>query len=222
MLSQNPASLSSAALKGTSVFYNVGLGNPTNPLEADANVGLIEFDGFGSASVTVDENDSGKLSNQSMDLKYSVAVNGRVELVDPTSTDTVAVAYLVDKDTGFTMNLGSAAAAGFFEQQTGGPFSKASISGSYVSGTVDPAVTDSGVSSGVIASSGNGTLNGTLDDSHWASLLTTQQVSVQVTIGTDGRGTDTQGRLIFYVVSPKKVVLMNATSISPTISIFQR
>jgi hypothetical protein len=223
VLAQNPDSLSSAALKGTSVFYNVGLGNPLTPPDAYASAGLIKFDGFSSASLTADANNSGLLSSQSLTFKYSVAANGRVDLVNPTSDKTQAVAYLVDKDTGFMMNLDSTAAAGFFEHQTAGPFSNASISGSYFFRTVAAAVTGSGVASGIATSSGKGTLNATINTSHPMDLLMSGQTeTLKVTVGTNGRGTDLLVTFVVYVVSPKKVVFMNATSVWPTINIIQQ
>jgi hypothetical protein len=221
VLAQKPDYLSSAALKGNSVYYLVGLGNP----DGYVNAGLVTFDGLGGVTVAADANDSQKYSNQTISLKYSVAANGRTEFVDPANKNAlVSVGYIVDKGTGFTMNVDTTAAAGFFEQQTGTTFSNASISGNYFLGTVAAAVTGSGVASGIGTSSGKGTLDFTVDTSHPMDLLTAdQEETLKFTINKDtGRSPDTLGNFIIYVVSPKKVVVMNATSLWPTIMVLQK
>jgi hypothetical protein len=218
VMAQSSTAFSNASLSGTSVLYTVGLSGQNF---STATVGLINVTSPGSASVSFDENDNGTSSTGTANLTYAVAANGRVEFVDPDTGDTT-VAYLVDQNRGFLVNLNPSAGAGSFEPQTGGPFSNASFSGNYVLGDVVPAVSDSGVSSGVITSSGSGTWSGTINDSHWASLLTVEQVSAEVTISSNGRGTLAGDGVIFYVISAKKAVLMSTTSYSPHITIIQR
>lgn len=221
ILAQASSSFSAASLNAQSVGYGVGL--------LTASTGLWTFDGSSTATFSLVWNDSSFIypGPETGSLSYSASANGRVT----TSGASVALGvpgapifYLVDNNKGFLMSTDSSVSAGFLEPQTGGPFSNASLSGNYFFGTVPPAMVDSAVASGVGTSTGDGTLNITLDKSDPITLLTASQPLVlQVAIDSSGRGQDQDPWItgLLYMISPKKfVVLLNGRW--PMITIFQQ
>jgi len=99
--------------------------------------------------------------------------------------------------------------------QTGGPFSNASINGTYMMSQTPGGGYYSAAISGVGVSSGNGSLARTLDLNGSGNPMTLTPTTT-LTIGSDGRGTDT-GMNSIYVVSPTRFLMMTGTSYYPGI-----
>ena len=214
---QSTSSFSDSSLNGVSVLYSVGLGSTAG--DSDVNAGLLSFNGSGSVSISIDENNSGTISTNTGTYGYSVAANGRVTITGGSGHQPIF--YLLGNNEGFEMSTDSGASAGSFEPQSAGPFTIASVSGNYFFGQVALSVTGAVVGSGVATSTGNGTLTTTGDVSGPGGVLVSgQSLSYTLTVSSNGRVTDNQGD-IYYIISPSKVVAISSTSTTPDVDIVQ-
>jgi len=217
---QSSTSFSNADLKGNAVFYLEDQGQTTG--DSRATIGLVSFDGTGKLTVvSQDKNDSGVHTNKANQtgLTYSVAANGRVTITGANNPQTC---YLVSPTAAFLIETSGGTSAGFVEQQTGGPFSAASISGNYIFGVAPPAVPASVVASGIATSTGGGTLNVTEDESGPLGLALDQTIAATgFNIASNGVGTDSVGDVI-YMISPTKAVLISLNSPAPEVFIIQQ
>jgi hypothetical protein len=214
---QSTTSFSASSLNGTSILYASGQGSTAG--DSSATVGLLTFNGSGSGTYNNQSNDSGTTHTDSGSFTYTVSSNGRVAISTGGSHDPIL--YLVGPNEGFEMETNLSAKAGYFEPQTGGPFSNSSVSGNYFSGVMPPGVTNDTVSSGVGTSTGNGTLTSTEDVSSPSGLTSAYSLSYTLTISSNGSVTDTLGD-IMYVISPNKFVVMDSTSTEPVVTIVQK
>jgi hypothetical protein len=222
VLAQASTPFSASSLNGASVSYSVGL--------LTVSTGRWNFDSSATATYGLAWSDENVIypSPHGGNLTYTVAANGRVTTAGASLAPGVPGApifYLVDNNKGFLMSTDNSVSAGFFEPQMGGPFSNASLSGSYFFGTVAPTVIDSGVASGVGTSTGNGILNLTIDESE--TLLTYgRSTVVNVTVGPLGLVSNNVPFLFdvgvgFMISDTKMVVILNGPGL-PAITIFQR
>ncbi len=220
-----------ASLGGMAVGYGVG--------QLAINAGLWTFDGSANASYSLVWSDASFIhpGPEMGSLSFTVSANGRVTTAGGSVAPGVPgepIFYLVDANKGFLMSTDSSVASGFFEPQTGAPFSNASLSGSYYFGTVTPAVTGSVVASGVGTSSGDGTLNLTVEQSSPLTavdqsstivlLVEGKQIALHLSIGPTGFGPDEDPFVpgIVYMISPKKfVVVLNGPG-WPMITVFEQ
>jgi Bacterial Ig-like domain (group 2) len=237
ILAQTSSPFSNSSLSGTTVEYEQGLGTTAGqPLAA---IGLINF-GSGTAAVTRDVDDSGTITTQAPSLTFQapVTTNGRVVLMN--STTEFAVVYLVSPNQGFIMSAANSATVGFFQPQASGPFSVASINGSYFGGTVPPSV-HSMLNSSVgipivndaeLTSSGGGfaaiTLDISLNGGPGRSLFQGEQGGRTLTAAANGRAIDDKND-IYYVIGPSSFLMLipDAAGLppvpaTPVIDIFQQ
>jgi Bacterial Ig-like domain (group 2) len=229
ILAQTSSPFSNASVSGLAVEYEQGLGNTAGqPL---ATIGLINF-GSGTAAVNRDVDDSGTLTTQTLSLTFQapLAPNGRVVLMN--SGTEFAVVYLVSPNEGFIMSATSSATVGFFQPQASGPFSVASINGSYFGGTVPPTVPHPMaiasdqipvVNDAELTSAGNGAVSVTLDISlnggPGRSLLQGEQGVLAITFSTStttpGRAIDNAGD-IYYMVGPSNFLMLVRNTAGPS------
>ena len=229
VLAQRSTPYSAASLNGASVGYGVG--------KSIVNMGLWTFNGSGTAMYSVvwsnADYSSISIEPQTGSLSYVPEANGRVTTAGGSLAPGVPgapILYLVDAGKGFLMSTDDSVSAGFFEPQTGGPFSNESLSGNYFFGTVTPADTNAGTASGAGTSTVSGTLNLTVDWSYPVHLLgTSRDAWLYVTIGPDGFGEPQDPFFVsdspLYVISPGKFVVMEVDVPypypGPMITIFQ-
>ena len=229
VLAQRSTPYSAASLNGASVGYGVG--------KSIVNMGLWTFNGSGTAMYSVvwsnADYSSISIEPQTGSLSYVPEANGRVTTAGGSLAPGVPgapILYLVDASKGFLMSTDDSVSAGFFEPQTGGPFSNESLSGNYFFGTVTPADTNAGTASGAGTSTVSGTLNLTVDWSYPVHLLgTSRDAWLYVTIGPDGFGEPQDPFFVsdspLYVISPGKFVVMEVDVPypypGPMITIFQ-
>src|SRR4029077_12765815 len=146
-----------------------------------------------------------------------MAANGR-GVVTTTSSGSLII-YLATQDTGFVLIEDSSGASGRLQPQVGGPFSNASLSGSYFFGTEEILSSSGGsVDSGVATVSGGNSLNITDDESHTGGELKFWQsqhfpfagaASGRVTLAA---GTD--NATVGYLSSPFEFQVFDTTSSS--------
>jgi hypothetical protein len=117
--------------------------------------------------------------------------------------------------------------SGFFEQQSGGPFSNSSANGTFAIGHVDPELPSAGAVSGVAVAASN-SLGITLDgEASGVSILGESQTETY-SIDSTGLGLEPMGCSLtatpitcdtaFYLISPNKVVAMDLHTTNPVIT----
>src|SRR5208337_1098841 len=97
---------------------------------------------------------------------------------------------------------------GFLQGQSGGPFSDASLSGTYAGGSLAPVDLSVNNQAGIVVV-GSNTLTLTTDISNASGLFQNQTAKVGYTVATNGRvalteGTSTTG--ILYLITPAQYV----------------
>ena len=194
---------SNASLNAASVIALQGL----NSGGSDVVLGVLSIPTAGNFALVGDENNLGALAALNQAGTYSVTSNGRVTV---TGTPHPMVFYLLAANQGFVVGTDTNASTGFFEPQTGGPFSVASANGNYIFGPSPQGNSfANSYDSGVETYNGAGSVTGTIDSSITNGVLGIQTYTGAVTIALRGRGTMTTSTFIFYVISPLKFVRMD-------------
>jgi hypothetical protein len=216
-----------AALNGPAVLGLTSFDSAT--AAPGAAVGLLTSDGNGNATQVLDVNSGGAYTPlQSSILTYSVSSNGRVSISGPAPPP---VFYLSAANQGFVVGTDAVATFGTLEPQTGGPFSNASLSGTYTYGTEGTAVGSRLTAVGSATFDGMQNVQGTEDDSSPAGLLANNPTSnaqylFSSSSSPPGRGTlDTSNNVnpsVAYMVSPTKLIYFNPPATSPRLVIVEK
>jgi large repetitive protein len=219
MILQNPSVVfNNTALTGGSVISGTGLDAPN----ASAFVGLLSPNGSGSTTVNFNQNDGGTISQgTSVPGTYLVTTNGRVGFTGFGALGPrMAAAYLTGTNQGFLVGSDKTATVGLLENQTGGPFSAASVMGSYALSA--PAPAEDSVSSiiGQTTANGTGTMRGVVDEIDSSGQNLAQFLLGNYTVGANGQGTMTTNtpvgiptNLAIYVASPSTLRAISTDSI---------
>ena len=219
MVLQNPSVVfNDTVLTGGSVLSGSGLDTPS----ASAFVGLLASNSSGAATVNFNQNDAGSISQGSLiPGTYLVTTNGRVEFTGFGALGPrMAAAYLTGVNQGFLVGSDKTATVGLLENQTGGPFSVASVMGSYALSA--PAPLDNMVDNiiGQTTANGTGTMQGVVDEVSSAGQNPAQSFVGNYTVASSGQGTMTTNspvgiptNLAIYVVSPSAIRAISTDSI---------
>ena len=164
---QQSASLTNASLNGNSVIEVVGVNNVNSQTVADVQAGIINANGSGGFTLSMDENDGGTWDSgtgnpATISGDYSVGSGGRVTLsniVGGGGGGHPPIFYLVTTNQAFVIDTGSSGTFGKITPQTGSSFTTASFSGNYVGGSEPPVVSDNGEEVDVLNANGTGTTN---------------------------------------------------------------
>jgi hypothetical protein len=141
------------------------------------------------------------------------------------------VLYLVSTSQAFFLQSNLSVDSGFFEQQSGGPFSNSSANGTFAIGHVDPELPSAGALSGVavVAPASNSlSISITVDgEASGVSILGESQTETY-SIDSTGLGLEPMGCSLtatpitcdtaFYLISPNKVVTMDLQTTNPVIT----
>jgi len=213
LLQDSATQFNQSVLQGSGIATGTGLDAANSTVFAGILASTL---GDGNATLSYTQNDAGTVTANSLSVTYSVLQNGRVGFAFPglVPADTrLAAAYLIGPNQGFIIGSDAAVTYGRLEQQTGAPFSASSFQGSYA--LFAPKEADTNVTNmiGQVASTGGGTLTGTLDEFIPPSSPTMDlSLSGSYTVASDGSGTLTTNRptgfpanLVLYVVSPSAV-----------------
>jgi len=205
-------SFSNASLNGLSVVeqqtQDVGQGG------AKAQLLLLNTDGAGHFSVKGDSNQGGSISQETDSGTYVVSSNGR------TTTGTQGpILYLIDKNRAFALDTGSSVGLGTIEPQAPGPFSNASVMGSYVGGTLIPVELGAQNSLDAVSADGAGTVISSEYSSGPSGLNQGTGFNSLYNIAPNGRGSTPDGTVI-YLLSPGKFVVLPNDS-NPTLQVYE-
>lgn len=222
---QTAASFDQTTLNAAGVLSMAGYDPNLNGTMA--TIGLFTPDGLGNCQMVLDSNDAGLyVPLDTTAGTYTTAANGRTTTaaLGPPSP----VFYLIDANEGFCLGTDTGASFGRLEAQSGGPFTNASLSGTYDYGTqgTAPGTRVTGVGADVFDGvSGN---QSTEDDSTPFGLYANQIFASQTYSFPDsgipiGRGyLDAQALKVAYIVNPTKLVCIQTTAAQPMLFLFEQ
>lgn len=191
-----------ASLRGNIIFALEGVVGGTGSIA----VGQATLDGSGSLTGILDENDGGTyILNTAFTGTYIVSSNGRTTIPNPTIISP-QVLYLEDTNRGFILEAaGSEVTFGEIQPQAAGPFSAASLSGTFGENTEPPPVSIYQDINGLSVSDGISSGTSTVDLSDPGRLRTKFSSGGTYTVDSNGRGTSLvlpDDPLVFWIVSP--------------------
>jgi hypothetical protein len=205
---QQSGPFNNGSLNGLSVLYYQDIHHGDGLDQSGAL--LIGFDGNGNANgIAADEDLAGVITQKTpFQGTYTVAANGALSLGAGNPAG-----FLVGQNHGFFVGTGSNSIFGTIEPQTGASFSNASISGTYVGGSLPPLDYVNASDEALVGSAdGLGTVTVSLDSSKSSGLQQKLGVIANYSIASNGRGTaESSGDpapSVVYVISPTKWVLM--------------
>jgi hypothetical protein len=203
-----------ASLSGKVIFAFEGVVGGTGSIA----VGQATLDGSGNLTGILDQNDGGTIVlNTPFTGTYSASSNGRTAIPNPTSIKP-QVLYLEDANRGFILEAaGSEVTFGEIRPQAAGPFSAASLSGTFGVSTWPPPVSIYQDSNGLSTLDGISSFSFTLDTSDTEQFLRTKIRSGTYTVGSNGRGTMSFPgyELVFWIVSPNDFLCIYTVAQTP-------
>jgi hypothetical protein len=176
----------------------------------ESGASIIHFDGNGNVNFLAEDDDNAGVITQHLTPPgtYTVAANGA-----GSTSGGGPVGFLISQNKAFLVGTGNSPAFDWIEPQTGGPFSNASIAGTYAAGTLAPLdYVNAGNEVDVGPADGLGTLTLNGDSSGSGGLDQWFGGVVNYSIASNGRGTaEAQGDHapgVVYVISPTKWLVL--------------
>ncbi len=206
-------SFSAASFNAPTIFSMAGVNRAGyGPPDVNVAVGQMVPDGSGSLTGIIDDNQGA--SNKAFIGSYSVASNGRSTMalqLRPGVTDT-EIAYFYGQNEAFLMQTsGTDVLFGSFKPQAAGPFTAASIAGTFPTTTAAPTGESAENDSGLTTFDGGSAVSSTVDVSEWDSLDHFDFTGTYA-VTANGRGTLTftspppDRPIVFWIISPKELV----------------
>jgi hypothetical protein len=213
-----PFTSTSGGFTGASVGGLVGQYSNGSTYVPDVAVVSITSAGLANFNMLVTENRAGTVSPFSGagtfiqgDSFGRVATQGLNQEIDP-------VFYTINTNEAFCLGeVNGNPFFGIFQPQSAGPFSAATIKGTFVEGTAAPAVSSVSSVSGVLTLDGKSAVSGTEDEATSSGLNVAGTYALTTTGPTDGSGTMTLTSPAafsgaFFIVSPTEAVMVSTTS----------
>ena len=225
LLQQSTSSFSANPLSGSYVGYAASLGSTST-----GRTDVLAISASGSTiSGTQYQNDGGTFTSGAISASYSVASNGRMTLTG--TGNHPPIFYLVSNSQAFFLGGNGGVDFGFFQLQTGGPFSNSSLSGSFAFGNIDPEYSGTNINVGeAVFTSPN--VNVTEDDNGNGSQTVGGTQSFAYSISSTGllsipssgssctvSATSTTCQTLIYIISPTKAVILDTQSNSPKLQL---
>ncbi len=211
LVEQQSGSFNNSTMSGTDVMIMQAI-HGSDGLDQSV-AGIVNFDGHGNVNIlAMDEDLAGTITQDApSQATYSVQSNGALTI--HCQSGGCPAGFLISANQGMIIGTGSSTMFGEFGLQTGGPFSNASISGTYIAGTLPPldyANTSNELNVGPADGQGNLVLSG--DSSRSDGLDQWFGTPVSYSVAANGRGTaEAQGDhapSVVYIVSPTAFVIM--------------
>jgi hypothetical protein len=185
-----------------------------------ADIGTLNADGNGGLAGT-DYGDTGGTSTvNALSGTYAVFSNGRVTVSLPGPG---GFAYLTGPNAGFLLDSGGGE-VGEFEPQAAGPFSNASLSGTFFFGTYAVPNQGSSVQTGTVTLDGAGNYSGTGDNSG-GDGLSSQTVTDTYLANADGSGNVGSGTVMLMISNNKFVFIdegNTGTGATPKVAVVEK
>ena len=165
--------------------------------------GIATFDGTGGVSFLEDRNDAGRITLAATS-SGTYLVSGEGHAVLTIAGSVVSSIYLVEAGAGFLLYADSR--SGLIERQAAGSFSASSLEGTFALGSLPPPVF--GAVSGV-ANASTGTFQESIDVTRSGAPPQHVATTDSFTVASNGRVTTASGLQAMYLVSPRKLVLID-------------
>jgi hypothetical protein len=218
-----------ASLDGNSVFYLTGLslvGTATA-----ASMETASADGSSSMSIKFYENRAGTMQVAStLTCAYAVEPSGRVTLSSSTQScgSGAPVFYLTDVNAGFLVDAAPGVDTGSIEPQSAGPFTNASLSGSFFGGSAEAIIQSEQAEVDPVAPNGSGAISGSTD----LSSVNAQEcglsfLAARYTVNSDGTFSvsSSNGAVAGIIISGTKFVMFSPSTLTtsdPTLLVMQK
>jgi Putative Ig domain len=221
VLKQAAGAFTNASLNGASVLHVEGVTSTGASQGVTIQVGVITATGAGTFTILADGNKAGVLGPINQSGTYTVAANGRTPLADK---DHSWVFYLVGPNQGFVVDADPSATAGLLEAQSVGPFTAASLSGSFIFGDGTPVVKTSTLQSGVASADGIASITSTIDRNTAGVLTGGMALADTYTVAANGRVVLSGSKQIMYIISPSRAVVVSSdpTNTSPNLRVWDK
>jgi hypothetical protein len=208
-------SFSAASFSGPSIFHMTGVDRSDFgaglPIAA---VGQMVPDGNGSVTGIADDNQYQGARNEEFSGSYTVESDGRSTMalqLGPGNTEAVTAYFFGQNEAFLTRIAGPFVLFGSIKPQTAGPFTSASISGTFPTATGAPTGEEAENASGLTNFDGAGAITSTMDITNNTGLHHFDFTG-SYTVAANGRGTLTftsppsNRPVVFWVISPKELV----------------
>jgi hypothetical protein len=161
---------------------------------------------------------------------YAVEPNGRVTLSSNSQScgATPPLFYLTGLNTGFIVDASAGVDTGSLEPQSAGPFTNASLSGSFFGGTSEVAIQSAQAEVNLVAPNGGGSLSGATDitsissqDTGLPFLAATYNVNADGTFSLSS----SNGAVAGVIVSSTEFVMFSPSTVAtqvPTLLVMQK
>ncbi|HXA04421.1 MAG TPA: putative Ig domain-containing protein [Bryobacteraceae bacterium] len=227
-LQQSGAPFIANPLSGFYVGYDTGIGSGgSGTSRTDIILLGPQSSGTNTLTGTQLRNDTGTFKSSAISGTYSVISTGRMTTSGGGSSSPIL--FLASLNQAFFLNSNGGVDSGFFQSQTGAPFTNTSASGTYAFGTIDPLDANSGDSVGVATFTPATTAISIINDNNGnGSQSLGQTQSLNYSVDSTGLGmipstgsscaitaTSTTCQTLFYVISPTKAVVMDTQSSNP-------
>jgi len=217
------------ALAGNMVFYLSGLSLDGTATDVSMETGTA--DGSSSIALSFYEDRAGTMqASGTLTCTYAVEPTGRVTLSSSTQDcgGTPPVFYLSAPNTGFVVGAATGVDSGSFEPQSAGPYSNASLSGTYFGGM--PEVLLQGAQSEVdpVTLNGSGSITGSMEMCSTSTQDTALSfLAATYTVNADGSFnlSTPDGAVSGIVISNAKFVVFSPSTAAtsyPTLLIMQK
>jgi hypothetical protein len=219
-----------ASFTGNSVFYTTG-SITQNVAKSAVMIGQFTMNGT-TGSTVYTYNYGGSIYSGHSDTNLTVYSDGRVLL---NILGVPYVAYLVAPNTGFLLQIndpGTMVMFGFFEAQSGTPFSDASLVGEFFGGAIAPSTAGVGYGNGLQTYNGNRGWSGTGNTIGPGSgmqpdtAVSGTYVFTEATTGAANWLLTSPGTYNkkFFAISPKKIVFIptEPSNVQPAAEIFEK
>jgi len=206
----SPGTYSNAFLNAPVVFSTWGA-IPGTPASSDTSLGIASGfnSGTGTLNLQLDSVAGGvaSLNQTTSGATYSVASNGRGTLSYTLGANTRNfILYLDAMNDGYVLESSGNVSFGFFEAQATGPFTNASINGTFAGGTWFPPVSTAPNNAAAITLN-NGAITGAVTGTY--------------TVDSSGRGTAAVNLplfggndVVFYIVGPNNFYVMGSDGLT--------
>lgn len=209
-------SLSSAVVMGVDSTVSGG---------SQVMLGVVTFDGTGSATFSMDENNAGTLATVTGKGTYTVpgATTGRFTIALPQGL-LVLVGYLVSPNQAFVLGSDGDVTVGSFQVQSAGLLTTSSLNfagffgdRAFPSTPTSPpqGISLATLSTGAVTFDGAGNVSFTSDSNESGTLFPGLSSATTYGVSSNGKVTLGSSSSIFYVISPTEFASMSATPGNP-------
>ena len=216
------SSLSSANLLFASGQTGIGAGSASS-----VEAGVFTPDANGNFTFSGDQNSGGTTSTLMATGTYTVAPNGRVLLTNTGGTTPALLLYLGSRQYAFIMSTDTHVMTGDAEPNVGGPFTNASLTGTYAFGTITPVMAANALTEGVATYDGAGNVTATFDINESGFLSLGNVVTGTYAVSANGRVVSPASgntQTLTYIIDSGKLVRFDYAdgNANPTLVIVQK